>query len=331
MALDISAAFPPALDTPDHVALAEQLGYQRAWLYDSPAYLHDVWMTLARAAERTERIGLGPAVLVPSLRHPMVNAAAIATLEELAPGRTAVAVGSGFTGRHMLGLRPVPWAEVRRYVATLRALLRGEDAEWDGRTIRMIHPPGFGAARPIDVPILIGAEGPKGLAVADELGDGVFSATGGDAASRHGWRAVLRFGTVLDDGEDPSTPRVIEAAGPGTAVVLHGLYERGGATAVDQMPGGAEWRTQVETVDKGTRHLAVHEGHLVQLTERDRAAFAAGLTNLIPAIGLTGTPDQVGEKADQLAEQGFTEIAYQPSRHDTARDLRALAAALKLS
>jgi alkanesulfonate monooxygenase SsuD/methylene tetrahydromethanopterin reductase-like flavin-dependent oxidoreductase (luciferase family) len=111
MAPHISAAFPPALDTPDHVKLAEDLGYQRAWLYDSPAYLHDVWMTLARAAERTERIGLGPAVLVPSLRHPMTNAAAIATLAELAPGRVAVAVGSGFTGRHMLGLRPMPWAE----------------------------------------------------------------------------------------------------------------------------------------------------------------------------------------------------------------------------
>jgi 5,10-methylenetetrahydromethanopterin reductase len=329
MTLDISAAFPPALDTPDHVKLAEELGYRRAWLYDSPAYLHDVWMTLARAAERTERIGLGPAVLVPSLRHPMTNASAVATLEDLAPGRVAIAVGSGFTGRHMFGLPPVPWAEVRDYVAVLRALLRGDDAEWDGRTIRMLHAPGFGAARPIEVPVLVAAEGPKGTAVADELGDGTFSVAGPNDATHHGWRAVLRLGTVLDDGEEPSSPRVVEAAGPGTVVLLHGFYERAGAT-VDKLPGGAEWRSGVEMIDEDTRHLAVHEGHLIHLTERDRAAFAGGLASLIPTVGLTGTTDQIQEKVDQLADGGATEVAYQPSRHDTTRDLRALAAALKL-
>jgi 5,10-methylenetetrahydromethanopterin reductase len=50
------------------------LGYRRAWLYDSPALATDVWMVLSRCAQRTSRIGLGPGVLVPSLRHPMVNA-----------------------------------------------------------------------------------------------------------------------------------------------------------------------------------------------------------------------------------------------------------------
>jgi 5,10-methylenetetrahydromethanopterin reductase len=331
MAPDISAAFPPALDTPDHVKLAEDLGYQRAWLYDSPAYLHDVWMTLARAAERTQRIGLGPAVLVPSLRHPMTNAAAIATLEELAPGRVAVAVGSGFTGRHMLGLRPLPWADVGEYVKTLRALLAGEEAQWDGRTIKMIHPPGFGAARPIDVPILVGAEGPKGMAVAEEHGDGTFSATGPNTATRHDWRAILRFGTVLGDGEEPSSPRVVEAAGPGTVVIIHALYEQAGAGGVDNLPGGAQWRGAIEAIDERTRHLAVHEGHLVHLTDRDRAALEAGLASLIPTFGLTGPADQVREKVDELADQGVTEIAYQPSRHDTARDLQALADALNLT
>ena len=123
MALTLSAAFPRGSTPPTTFALAEELGYQRAWLYDSPAIYHDVWMTLARAAERTRHIGLGPAVLVPSLRHPMVNAAAVATLEELAPGRVAVALGAGFTGRHVLGQRAMRWADVRAYVAALRALL----------------------------------------------------------------------------------------------------------------------------------------------------------------------------------------------------------------
>jgi 5,10-methylenetetrahydromethanopterin reductase len=82
---------------------AEELGYARAWCYDSPALYPDVWMTLALAAERTSRIGLGPGVLIPSLRHPMVTAAAIAMLAEQAPGRVVVGVGSGFSARLAMG------------------------------------------------------------------------------------------------------------------------------------------------------------------------------------------------------------------------------------
>ena len=205
MPLTLSAAFPPGRDTPDHVALAERLGYARAWLYDSPALYHDVWMSLARCAERTDTIGLGPAVLVPSLRHPMVTAAAVATLADLAPDRVAVALGAGFTGRHVLGQRAMRWDDVRAYVVALRALLRGEEAMWEGRPIRMIHPAGFGAARPIEVPILLGADGPRGTVVARELADGMFSA-GLPNPEADGWHALLQFGTVLDEGEAPDAP-----------------------------------------------------------------------------------------------------------------------------
>jgi hypothetical protein len=76
--VEISCAFPTTLDSPEWVKVAEDLGYDRAWLYDTPQQSPDVWMSLALAAERTERIGLGPGVLIPTLRHPMVNAAATA-------------------------------------------------------------------------------------------------------------------------------------------------------------------------------------------------------------------------------------------------------------
>jgi 5,10-methylenetetrahydromethanopterin reductase len=108
------------------------LGYRRAWLYDSPALVTDVWMALSRCAERTSRIGLGPGVLVPSLRHPMVNAAAIAELVNQAPGRVAVAIGTGFSGRLALGKRPMPWRQAADYIRCLKALLAGETAQWEG-------------------------------------------------------------------------------------------------------------------------------------------------------------------------------------------------------
>ncbi|HEV8207989.1 MAG TPA: LLM class flavin-dependent oxidoreductase, partial [Acidimicrobiia bacterium] len=264
--MHVSCAFPPGPEVVEHAVLAESLGYERAWLYDSPALYPDVWVTLSRVAERTERIGLGPAVLIPSLRHVLVQATAIATLESLAPGRTVAALGTGFTGRMALGQQPLPWAEVEEYLRQLRALLRGEQVEVDGSVVRMIPPAGFLPARPVDVPILVAANGPRGLEVAKELGDGVM--TIGSGQPEFDWCAVLAFGTVLDEGEQPTSPRALEAAGPALTVVYHGMYEANPA-AVDSLPGGPEWRERLESLPASVRHLTVHEDHLVRVTERD--------------------------------------------------------------
>ncbi|MEY2468842.1 MAG: 5,10-methylenetetrahydromethanopterin reductase [Actinomycetota bacterium] len=327
MTVKISAAFATSMDAPEHVRIAEELGYSRAWLYDSPALYADVWTMLALAAQRTERIGLGPAVLVPSLRHPMTNAAAIATLCELAPGRVAVALGAGFTGRYVVGQRPMKWSDVAEYVRVLRSLLRGEEAQWDGKTIKMLHPSGFGAARPIDVPILLGVDGPKGMAVAAELADGIFSATRPTAGDGPSWRAVLLFGTVIAEGEDVRSDRVLDAAGHGLAVAYHALYERGGAAAVDAMPGGATWRAAVEAVPVEKRHLLTHENHLVSLTDRDRAALAEGAP-LLTAISFSGSAGELRDRLAVLETAGATELAYQPSGPDIPGELERMMVAL---
>jgi 5,10-methylenetetrahydromethanopterin reductase len=326
--MDISCAFATSSDTPAHVELAESLGYRRAWLYDSPALYPDVWMILTRCAERTSRIGLGPGVLVPSLRHPMVNAAAIAELVDQAPDRVAVAVGSGFTGRFSLGKRPMPWRQVAEYVRCLKTLLAGETAEWDGARIRMMHSAGYGAARPITVPILIGADGPKGLAVAAELGDGVFSAIvpQSDAVKVAEWRALLSFGSVLDEGEELTSTRVVDALAPAAVVMYHAVYERGGAAAVDGLPGGPGWRAAVEAYPENERHLAIHEGHLVKANPRDEP-YVADLIPMASAGALTGSAEQVAARVRGLAAAGVTEVAYQPAGSDIERELRAFASA----
>ncbi len=329
--MDISCAFATSSDTPSHVQVAETLGYRRAWLYDSPALYPDVWMVLSRCAQRTSRIGLGPGVLVPSLRHPMVNAAAIAELVGQAPGRVAVAVGSGFTGRFALGKRPMPWRQVADYVRCLRALLAGETGEWDGAKVRMLHLPGFGARRPVQVPILIGADGPKGLAVAAELGDGVFSAAvpQPDAVKVADWRALLTFGTVVDEGEQLTSARVVDAAAPGAVVMYHAAYERGGGAAVDALPGGRMWREAVESYPETERHLAIHEGHLVKANPRDEP-HVAELIPLASATALVGTVQQLSERVVALGALGVTELVYQPAGSDIQRELRAFASAMGL-
>src|ERR1700752_914685 len=134
-----------------------------------------------------------------------------------------------------LGMRPMPWRQVADYVRCLKTLLAGETAEWEGAKIRMLHLPGFGAKPPVQIPILIGADGPKGLAVAAELGDGVFSAAvpQPDAVKVADWRALLTFGTVLDEGEQLPSAGAADAAAPGAVVMYHAAYERGGAAVVD--------------------------------------------------------------------------------------------------
>jgi len=317
--MEISCAFPPNPHVADHVVLAEQLGYRRAWLYDSPALYPDVWVALAQAAMRTERIGLGPAVLVPSFRHVLAQASAIATLEELAPRRTAAAIGTGFTGRMALGQRPLRWSFVAAYIRQLRALLRGERVEVDGAAVQMLHPTGFAPARPMDIPIVIAANGPKGLAVARELGDGVMCV----ARPQPGfdWCALLAFGTVLDDDESPGSRRALAAAGPALAVVYHGIFETAGA-AVDGFPGGARWRAAIEAIPQSVRHLALHDLHLVGVTERDQFLLNG---EMLKAMTWTGTATELRLRLAETAAEGATEVLYAPMGPDIPRELTAFA------
>jgi 5,10-methylenetetrahydromethanopterin reductase len=68
-------------------------------------------------------MGLVSDALVPSLRHPMVTAAAVAWAA-LAPSQVAIAISSGFTGRISPGERPIKWDDVAAYAASLGSLLR---------------------------------------------------------------------------------------------------------------------------------------------------------------------------------------------------------------
>jgi alkanesulfonate monooxygenase SsuD/methylene tetrahydromethanopterin reductase-like flavin-dependent oxidoreductase (luciferase family) len=129
----------------------------------------------------------------------------------------------------------------------------------------------------------------------------------------------LVWGTVLDDGEEPAADRVRAAGGPGTVVALHGVYEYGGPVA--EMPGGAAWLELIERVPESERHLVVHEGHCVGLNAADEAAWDAGAHGLLQAVTVSGTRDEVRQRVEALAEQGATEVVYQPAGPDIRREL----------
>jgi 5,10-methylenetetrahydromethanopterin reductase len=326
--MKISAQFATSLESPAHIAVAEGLGYDRAWLFDTPHESPDVWMMLALAAKQTDAIGLGPGVLVPTLRHPMVNASAAAALSTLAPGRVAVAFGTGFAGARALGTAPASWSYLRDYVHAFRGLLSGGRVSWQGNRIQMLHPDSYAPPRPIDIPILISALGPKGVEVATELADGLFTVNGETRyAAQFSWAALGVHGTVLADGEALDSVRVQDAAGPGNALAYHAAYEFGGD--VTALPGGDAWLDTINQSPPQDRHLAVHEQHLVALNHADTAAWAAGSWKAIRQTTVTGTADEIGQRVSELAAAGITEIIYQPTGPDIIGELETFRTAVK--
>jgi len=322
--MEISCGIPPSPQAAQQAALAEELGYRRVWLFDSPAIYEDVWMHLALCAKATERIGLGTAVLVPHTRHVMVTASAVATMQALAPGRLALGFGTGASACWFFGKKPLTWDYMLTYISQLRGLLRGEVVTVDGQKCQMKHFKDITAARPIDVPILLSAMGPKGQKLTEATADGIFTIGGGQFALD--WHVQMVNGTVLETGEAISDERVKQAIGPWYVLMYHGGWQHS-PEAVDGMPAGAEWRAAIEAErPEDERHLIVHEGHVTQLTARDQI-LVDNAGDMLGALGWAGSPSEIREKVQAVAESGVTEILYTPAGPDLRRELEAFAEA----
>ncbi|MGI9616582.1 MAG: LLM class flavin-dependent oxidoreductase [Acidimicrobiales bacterium] len=325
----ISVAFPPVPETPDHIALAEELGFHTAWVYDTPALQLDCWMTLALAAVKTDRIVLGPGVLIPSLRHPMTTASAIATLVGLVGAeRVVVGVGTGFTGRRAMGQLPLKWRDMPALVGDIRRLLAGEVVDIDGKPAQMLHGAGQAPDRPIDVPFVLGVNGPRGLATAADLGCGVFTSRPRPDADYGNVEDItlLGFGTILEPGESPSSDRVMETAGPGVTVAYHAFLEQNDPR-LDSLPGADRFVAAAAAGDPQTRHLRLHEGHLTELNPLDRQYLSGEAMGIAPIVCEAG---DLGERLDRFAAAGVTEVAFQPMG-SIDRELAAFANAAGLS
>jgi 5,10-methylenetetrahydromethanopterin reductase len=174
MRIQFGINFMPTAPATEMVAWArmvEREGFDILGISDSQSICRDVYVTLGLCAAGTERIRLGPRVITPRTRHPAVAASAAATLEELAPGRTLVGIGTGDSAVYNLGLTPVRLAELREYAMTIRALLTTGEAEYHGARARLT----WSRAQ---VPIFLAASGPRTLRLAGQIADGVVVRTG---------------------------------------------------------------------------------------------------------------------------------------------------------
>jgi 5,10-methylenetetrahydromethanopterin reductase len=180
-ALGFGLRLPPCVPAPevaDFARRAELAGFDVVWIPDSQFLWRDVWATAALVADRTERVGIGIAVTNFETRHVSVTAGAVSSLEELAPGRVRLGVGTGDSAVKTLGLHPSRLARMREQIELLRRLVRGERVAWAGegryagRAMRIRHAPRR------NVPLYMAASGPRALALAGEVADGVIVLSG---------------------------------------------------------------------------------------------------------------------------------------------------------
>jgi 5,10-methylenetetrahydromethanopterin reductase len=160
-----------ALELLQLVQLAEELGFDIAGIGDSQSLYRDVYVCEALVATNTKTIRFGSRVINPKTRHPAVAASAAATLEELAPGRTMIGVGTGDSSVDNIGVRPATHAQLVAYIKTIRELLVNGHSVHEGSPCKLTWFRG-------NIPVYIAASGPKTLQLAGEVADGVVINTG---------------------------------------------------------------------------------------------------------------------------------------------------------
>src|SRR5260370_12550674 len=127
--MDFGITLARPADSWKTVKRGEDAGFSTAWFYDTQVLSADIFVAMAAAAGKTDRIRLGPSVLIPSNRIVPVAANGLASLNALAPGRILAGFGTGFTGRRSIGLGPYKVSDMRDYIRAVTAMLRGETPE----------------------------------------------------------------------------------------------------------------------------------------------------------------------------------------------------------
>jgi F420-dependent oxidoreductase-like protein len=194
---------------------ADRLGYDSVWTAES--YGSDALTPLAWWGSRTTRVRLGTSLCQLSARAPTAMAMAALTMDHLSGGRFVLGLGvsgpqvvEGWYGQRFTA----PLARTRAYVDVVRQVLaRERPVTNDGPHYPLPYPGGTGLGKPLrsivhplraDIPIILGAEGPKNVALAAEIADGWFPIFFSP-------KAMSSFEASLDEGSArPGARRSIE-------------------------------------------------------------------------------------------------------------------------
>jgi alkanesulfonate monooxygenase SsuD/methylene tetrahydromethanopterin reductase-like flavin-dependent oxidoreductase (luciferase family) len=344
--MEFGVTFTSRIGDYDLVALAESLGFDQAWFFDSQMIYSDVYATMAVAARETKRIRLATGVAVPSTRMAPVIAHSIASVAQLAPGRVELGVGNGNTARLTMGLRPVPLGRMKREIRVIQALLRGEEVmhecEGESHLIQLLHRDHdfINLDHPISLTLsafgektlaFCGAEcdahlswgvSPEMLTANRAVIDKAATAAGREPASIPS-KAIVPL-CILRSGETSASERVLKSLGPFITNLLHVLCE----WDEQLLPGDAKiaefverYRNYEAGLPAERRHLILHEGHLVYTRPEEYAYLAPEIAEVAAMIG---DPDQIIEKIRALEAAGLEHFAFQVT-DDPVGQMRAFA------
>jgi 5,10-methylenetetrahydromethanopterin reductase len=335
--MDFGINLATAADSWKVVKRAEELGFTRAWFYDTQLLNAEIFVAMGAAAVTTSKIRLATGVLIPSNRIAPVAASALMSLNALAPGRIDFGISTGFTARRTMGIGPIKLGDMRRYIELVQALIAGETPEWEfegqRRKIRFLSPD-VGVVNMKDpIPLHISAFGPKARALTAKLNAHWLSGIGpmegakaSVAAMRQSWQAAginpdtriataFAGGCVLQEGEPFDSPRAKAQAGPGAMIVLHDLVEaeqfgshmgRAGPPPA-LVPLLERYRAIYERYQPAdARYLENHRGHLMFLRPEEQELCSG---DLIRAITFTETKPRLQERIRELRAAGYNHLS----------------------
>jgi 5,10-methylenetetrahydromethanopterin reductase len=202
----------PIRDGMDYVRYAEERGFEAVWQAES-RLVREATVPMAAFAAVTERIKIGSGVINNWTRNIGLLAATFSTLDDLAPGRILLGIGAwwdplaskaGIQRRRPLQAMRETVEVSRRLLAMERVTYHGEFVRVDDIEIDIVH----GDRSPKNVPIYIGATGPKMMELAGEIADGVIlnymvSPEYNNEAMASLARGAARAGRTLDDIDRP--------------------------------------------------------------------------------------------------------------------------------
>ncbi|HET8995510.1 MAG TPA: LLM class flavin-dependent oxidoreductase [Acetobacteraceae bacterium] len=326
----------PNLDDVGFYRHIEELGYQSAWVADSQMLFSDCYALLALAARETTRLRLGPGTAICGTRIPPVHAAAMMTLNRLAPGRVFLGIGTGNTAMRSMAQRPMRIAEFDAYLGVLAALLRGETVEYafngTPRPIRMLLEGNHAGSLDPKIPLYVSGFGPRAMALAGVHGDGLVFAIpprGVPVAQAlgHVRQGAARANRVIDPagfhtsaltnlallrpGEAADSDRIKAAIGPNVMASVYYFYDEVQERRIDPPPFLARiWKPYcalVEATPPEHRHFRTHEFHYTALHPGEAALIDA---QLIRDTCLVGIADELVERIRALEQDGLQELVF---------------------